>query len=266
MSRPQGAITISQKIHPTAIVDSSASLGNNVEVGAYSIIDADVKIGDGCRISNHVTLRSGVSFENDCTVFPGAVIGEIPQDLKFKGEDSKINIGSNVTVREYVTIHRATSARGKTIIGNSCYLMAYSHVAHDCVLGKEVTLVNGVHLGGCVDIEDYAFVSGNVVIHQFTKIGRHAFIGGGYRVVQDVPPYIMAAKEPLTFTGVNLVGLKRAGFSNEVLRNLKEAYRLLYKSSLNVSQALDEIRKTLPDTEEIKNVLSFVKNSERGII
>mgnify|MGYP000103066341 FL=1 len=144
--------------------------------------------------------------------------------------------------------------------------MAYSHVAHDCVLGKEVTLVNGVHLGGCVDIEDYAFVSGNVVIHQFTKIGRHAFIGGGYRVVQDVPPYIMAAKEPLTFTGVNLVGLKRAGFSNEVLRNLKEAYRLLYKSLLNVSQALDEIRKTLPDTEEIKNVISFVKNSERGII
>ena len=144
--------------------------------------------------------------------------------------------------------------------------MAYSHVAHDCVLGKEVTLVNGVHLGGCVDIEDYAFVSGNVVIHQFTKIGRHAFIGGGYRVVQDVPPYIMAAKEPLMFTGVNLVGLKRAGFSNEVLRNLKEAYRLLYKSLLNVSQALDEIRKTLPDTEEIKNVLSFVKNSERGII
>ena len=144
--------------------------------------------------------------------------------------------------------------------------MAYSHVAHDCVLGKEVTLVNGVHLGGCVDIEDYAFVSGNVVIHQFTKIGRHAFIGGGYRVVKDVPPYIMAAKEPLTFTGVNLVGLKRAGFSNEVLRNLKEAYRLLYKSSLNVSQALDEIRKTLPNTEEIKNVLSFVKNSERGII
>jgi UDP-N-acetylglucosamine acyltransferase len=144
--------------------------------------------------------------------------------------------------------------------------MAYSHVAHDCVLGKEVILVNGVHLAGQVDIDDFAFVSGNVVIHQFTKIGCHAFIGGGYRVVQDVPPYIMAAKEPLSFTGVNLVGLKRAGFSNEVLRNLKEAYRLLYRSSLNVSQALDEIRKTLPDTEEIKNVLSFVENSERGII
>jgi len=259
-------LTISHKIHPAAIVDPSTTFGKDVEVGPYSIIDAGVTLGDGCRISNNVTLRSGTSLGESCTVFPGAVIGEIPQDLKFQGEDSKVKIGSNVIIREYATIHRGTSARGETVVGYGSYLMAYSHVAHDCILGKEVILVNGVQLGGHVDINDHAFLGGHVVVHQFSKIGSHAFIGGGYRVVKDVPPYIIAAKEPLIFTGVNTVGLKRAGFSNNVIRHLKEAYRLLYRASLNTSQAMEEIRRSLPDCEEIRSILSFVESSDRGII
>lgn len=259
-------MNISQRIHPTAIVATSASLGKEVEVGPYSIIDDRVTVGEGCRISNHVTLRSGTTLGENCTVFPGVVIGEIPQDLKFQGEDSVVEIGSNVIIREYVTIHRGSAARGKTVISDGCYLMAYAHVAHDCFIGEETILVNGVQLGGHVDILDHSFLGGHVVVHQFSKIGSFALIGGGYRVVKDVPPYIIAAREPLTFSGVNVVGLKRVGFSNQLIRNLKEAFRLLYRSSLNTSQALEEIRRTIPESVEISNVLSFVENSERGII
>jgi len=225
-----------------------------------------VVLGKGCQVGNHVSLLSGTRIGNECKILHGAIIGEIPQDLKFEGEDSTVEIGDGVTIREYVTVNRGTKALGTTRIGRDSLLMAYVHVPHDCQIGENVIIANGVQMAGHVIIDDWANISGLVPIHQFCRIGEHAFVAGGYRVVQDIPPYILAAGEPLEFSGINLVGLRRRGFSAETRGIIKKAYQIIYRSSLNTSEALKKIKADLPSTDEIEEIVTFVENSDRGIL
>lgn len=238
----------------------------DVEIGPFSIIEADVRIGAGSIIGSHVLLASGARLGSHVTVFKGAVIATPPQDLKFKGEPSLVEIGDNTVVREFATLHRGTSATGRTVVGANCFLMAYSHVAHDCVVEDRVIMANSVNLAGHVHLEEQVTIGGIVPVHQFVRIGRHSFIAGGTRVPKDVPPYILAANEPLKFAGLNHVGLKRRGFSTETLAALKHAYQLIYNSDLNTSQALTRIREEMELTPEIRHVIEFIESSERGII
>jgi UDP-N-acetylglucosamine acyltransferase len=257
---------VQASIHPSAVVDPGAKIGPGAAIGPFSVVEGDVEIGAGTRIDSNVRIAAGARIGKDCRVFHGAVVGEIPQDLKFGGEDSLAIIGDRTCVREYVTVHRGTRAQRKTEIGEDCLLMAYSHVAHDCRIGSHVILVNAVQLGGEVTVDDWATIGGLSGAHQFTHIGKHAFIGGGYRCTQDVPPFIVAAGEPLKFSGLNVVGLRRRGFSKETIEQLKEAYRLIYRSEFNISQALEQIRSGFEQTEEIREIVSFIQHSERGII
>ncbi len=254
------------KIHPTAIIDARAELGEDVEVGPYAVIEDDVQVGKGCKIGPHVYLARGARLSENVQVFKGAVIATAPQDLKFKGEYSVVEIGARTIVREFATIHRGTEATGRTVVGSDCFLMAYSHVAHDCVLEDKVIIANSVNLAGHVHLEEYVAIGGVVPIHQFVRIGRHAFIAGGTRVPKDVPPYILAANEPLRFAGLNAVGLKRRGFSAETMAQIKHAYHLIYNSDLNVSQAIARIRSEMNQTPEIMHIIEFIEKSERGII
>ena len=254
------------KIHPTAIVDLSAELADDVQIGPYSIIEGNVQIGAGTIIDSHAHIYAGARIGSGARVHHCAVIANVPQDLKFHGEDSVAIIGDNTVVREFVTIHRGTEATGKTVIGKNCFVMAYAHVAHDCVIGDNVILVNAVNVAGHVHIEDWVIIGGVVPVHQFVRIGCHSMIGGGYRIAKDVPPYILAAGEPLEYGGLNSIGLRRRGFSASILRELKEAYRLIYKSNLNVSQALEKIKGNGNIISEVANVVDFIENSERGII
>lgn len=253
-------------IHPTAIVDDSAQIGKNVTIGPYSIIDKNVIINDGVEIKTHVVIGENTTIGKNCTIFHGAIVGEIPQDLKFKGEETYTEIGENTVIREYVTIHRGTDDRWKTVIGNNCLIMAYAHVAHDCELGNNVILANAVNLAGHVTLEDYATLGGLVPVHQFVRIGAHSYIGGGYRVSKDVPPYILASSEPLKYSGLNSVGLRRRGFTPESRQLMKQAYRILFRSEFNTSQALAKIKSELTQTEEIQAILQFVEKTQRGII
>ncbi len=254
------------KIHPTAIVSDEVILGDNVEIGPYSVIEEGVEIGDGCWFGNHVNIRKGTGIGANCCVYHGAVIGQNPQDITFKGGDTFVELGESVTIGEFVTISRGTESRGKTVIGNHSYLMAYAHVGHDCTLGEHVILTNGVQIAGHVIIDDWVNIGGMTPVHQFCRIGKHAFIGGGYRVVKDVPPYILAAGEPLKFAGVNMIGLRRSGFSPAIRKTIKNVYRLIYRSSLNTTQAIEEIKNTIPRSDEVEEIISFVEASERGII
>lgn len=254
------------KIHPTAIIDPGAELLEDVQVGPFTIIEADVRVGAGSVIGPHVLLASGARLGSKVTVFNGAVIATVPQDLKFKGEPSTVEIGDNTIVREFATLHRGTTATGRTVIGAECFLMAYSHVAHDCVVEDKVIMANSVNLAGHVHLEEHVTIGGVVPVHQFVRIGRHSFIAGGTRVPKDVPPYILAANEPLKFAGLNFVGLKRRGFSPETLAALKHAYLLIYNSDLNTSQAITRIREEMELTPEIKHIIDFIESSERGII
>ena len=253
-------------IHPTAIVDSGAELAEDVEVGPYTIIEADVTVDAGTKIGPHVLLASGAHLGRNVQVFKGAVIGTVPQDLKFKGESSIAVVGDGTDVREFVTINRGTEATGKSIVGKDCLLMAYVHVAHDCVLEDNVIMANSVNLGGYTLIEEYAIIGGVVPVHQFVRIGRHSFIAGGTRVPKDVPPFIMAGKEPLRFAGLNSVGLKRRGFCAETIAAIKQVYRLIYLSNLNVSQGIARIREEMDIIPEIRYIIDFIESSERGII
>lgn len=254
------------KIHPTAVIDARAELGDDVNVGPYAVIEEDVQVGKGCKIGPHAYLARGARLSENVQVFNGAVIATAPQDLKFKGEYSVVEIGARTIVREFVTIHRGTDATGRTVVGSDCFLMAYSHVAHDCVLEDKVIIANSVNLAGHVHLEEYVAIGGVVPIHQFVRIGRHAFIAGGTRVPKDVPPYILAANEPLKFAGLNSVGLKRRGFSAETMAQIKHAYHLIYNSDLNVSQAISRIRSEMNLTPEIRHIIEFIEKSERGII
>jgi UDP-N-acetylglucosamine acyltransferase len=253
-------------IHPTAIIHKSAVLGTNVKVGPYSVIENDVTIGDDCKIGNFVTICSDTSLAEGCHVLHCSSIGEIPQDLKFDGERTKTIIGARTRIREYVTVNRGTKALGETKIGSDCLLMASTHVAHDCILGDNVIMSNLSTLGGHVEVGEWAVLGGGVLVHQFTKIGPHAFIGGGFRAVQDVPPFILAAEHPLSYKGVNSVGLKRRGFSLEDRKLIKKIYHVYFKSGLNRDDALNKIEKEISSSVIKDQIINFIKTSDRGII
>ena len=257
---------ITTPIHPTAQVSSDARLGNKVTIGAYTVIEAGVTIGDNSSVGNFNTICTGTIIGEKCTIFHNCSIGEIPQDLKYKGEQTGTTIGSNVIVRENVTINRGTAAYGKTTIGNNVLLMAAAHVAHDCIISDNVIMANMATLGGHVEIKEYASLGGGVLVHQFCRIGAHVFIGGGFRAVQDVPPFILAAGEPLRYGGLNSIGLKRRGFSPEVLTNIKMAYRKYFRSDLSRLIALGEIKNEMAKSAEVKEIINFIDASERGII
>lgn len=254
------------EIHPTAIIHPNASMADDVQIDAYSIIEDDVVIGSGCRIASCVRIKAGTRLGSGVTIAHGAVLGSHPQDVKFKGEKTYLYVGDRTNIREYCTLNRGSAASGQTRVGKECFLMTYVHVAHDCILGDNVTLANAVNMGGRVMIEDFATLGGIVPIHQFVRIGCHAMIGGGFRVSKDVPPYILAGSEPLAFRGLNSVGLRRHGFSSETRSVLRKAYRLLYRSKLNVKQALERIEAECEQTPEVKYTVAFIRESKRGII
>lgn len=257
---------MSTSIDNLALVSPKAQLGDNVSVGPFAVVEADVVIGTGTSIGSHALIANGSRIGRECRIHHGAVLGTVPQDLKFRGETTTLEVGDHTTIREYATLNRGTNDRWKTTVGNHCFIMAYAHVAHDCSIGNHVILANSVNMAGHVVIEDYVVIGGLVPIHQFVHIGRHAMIGGGFRVPKDVPPYILAGGEPLSFQGLNLVGLKRRNFSQGALDSLQKVYQLLYGSQLNVSQAIEKIRKEVPENDEVRAVLDFIQRSKRGII
>ncbi|MFW5774050.1 MAG: acyl-ACP--UDP-N-acetylglucosamine O-acyltransferase [Tangfeifania sp.] len=251
---------------PLAYVHPEAKVAENVVIEPFVTIDQDVVIGEGTRIGSSVTILPGTRIGKNCNIFPGAVIGAIPQDLKFKGEYTTVEIGDNNTIREYVTINRGTSSKGKTKLGNGNLIMAYVHIAHDCNLGNHIILGNNTQLAGEVVVDDWAIISGMTGIHQFCRIGSHVMIGGGSLVRKDVPPFIKASREPLSYVGINSIGLRRRNYSNEKIREVQEIYRYIYQKGLNTAQAIDIIETEMPATQERDEVLLFVKDSKRGII
>ena len=229
-------------------------------------IEQNVEIGEGTRIGSNVTIMEGARIGKNCTIFPGAVISGIPQDLKFQGEETLAIIGDNTTIRECVTINRGTASKGKTVVGNNCLIMAYSHVAHDCVVGDNVIISNATQIAGEVVVDNFAVIGGGTLIHQFCHIGPHVMIQGGALVNKDIPPYVKAAREPISYAGVNSIGLRRRGFSNDTIREIQDIYRYLYLSGYNNSDAVERIEAELPATKERDEIIMFVRNSKRGII
>jgi UDP-N-acetylglucosamine acyltransferase len=254
------------KISDSAVISPSAKLGNNVSVGHFSIIEDDVCISDNVEIYNNAIIHAGTSLSSGVRVFHSAVVGAEPQDLKFAGEKTTLEIGESTVIREFATISRGTKARGKTVIGKNCYVMAYVHIPHDSVIGNNIILSNAIQMGGHVIIDDWAIIGGMVGIHQFVHIGAHSFIAFSARVTQDVPPYILAGGQPLNYKGLNVVGLKRRGFSDEQLKNIKQTYSFIYGSEYNISDAMKAVKDSVPMTEEVKNKITFIEQSERGII
>lgn len=254
------------KIHPTAIVDPKAELSDDVEVGPFSVIENDVLIGEGCHIQSHALIASGTRLGKNISIGKGAVLGTKPQDLKFKDEKTYLEIGDNTVIREFATLNRGTDFSYKTTVGQNCTLMAYVHVAHDCIIGNNVILSNAVNMAGHVVIEDFVGVGGITAIHQFVKLGQHCFISGCSGIAKDVPPYILAMGIPSTYAGTNHIGLSRRGFDRDEILEIKRAYKLIYKSNLMVSDAVREIEKSLKPFPAVKNIVEFVKKSERGII
>ncbi|MDO9261403.1 MAG: acyl-ACP--UDP-N-acetylglucosamine O-acyltransferase [Flavobacteriaceae bacterium] len=251
---------------PLAYIHPGAKIARNVVVEPFTTIHNNVTIGSGTWIGSNVTIMEGARIGSNCRIFPGAVISAIPQDLKFEGEDSLTVIGDNTTVRECVTINRGTSATGKTKIGSNCLIMATAHIAHDCEIGDNTIIVNGVALGGHVIVGNYAIIGGLAAVHQFIHIGDHAMISGGSLVRKDVPPYTKAAKEPLSYVGINSIGLRRRGFSIEKIREIQNIYRILYQKNFNTSQALEKIEAEMEATAERDDIITFIRNSQRGIM
>lgn len=247
-------------------IDPKASIGNGVHVDPFTMIHEDVIIGEGTWIGSNVTIYPGAKIGKNCKIFPGAVIAGIPQDLKFQGEASTVEIGDNTTIRECVTISRGTIDKRITKVGSNCLLMAYVHIAHDCIVGNNVIIANSVQVAGHVTIDDWAIVGGSSAIHQFVKIGMHSMISGGSLVRKDVPPFTKAAREPLSYAGVNSLGLRRRGFSSESISHIQEVYRYLFLNSLNNSRALEEIEINLPATKERDEIINFIRSSERGVM
>jgi len=253
-------------ISPMTHIDPKAKLGENVTIDPFTMIHENVEIGDNTWIGSNVTIYPGAKIGKNCKIFPGAVIAGIPQDLKFQGEDSTVIIGDNSTIRECVTISRGTVDKQTTVIGSNCLLMAYVHIAHDCVIGSNVIIANAVQIAGHVVIDDWAIIGGSSAIHQFVKIGMHSMISGGSLVRKDVPPFTKAAREPLSYAGVNSLGLRRRGFSSESISHIQEVYRFLFLNSMNNSKALEEIEVNLPATKERDEILNFIRSSERGVM
>ena len=253
-------------ISPLAFVHPEAVIGENCEIGPFCYIDKNVVIGDNNRLMNSVTLLYGTRMGNGNVIFPGAVIGAIPQDLKFKGEETIAEVGDNNTIRENVTINRGTAAKGKTVVGNNNLLMEGMHVAHDVIMGNGCIIGNSTKLAGEVVVDDFAIVSASVLVHQFCHIGSYVMVGGGTRTGQDIPPFCMAAREPVAFCGLNIVGLRRRGFSRELIDNIHNAYRILYQRGKLREECLAQIQEEVPMSKEIEYIIDFVKNSTRGII
>ena len=253
-------------ISKLANISKNAQLGVDVVVESFSTIYENVVIGDGTKIHPNVTIYPGTTIGKNCEIFPGAVIGVQPQDLKFDGEETTVEIGDNTVIRECVTIHRGTKDCWKTSIGSNCLLMTYVHVAHDCQIGNNVVLASFVGLAGHNVIEDYAILEGKVGTQQFMRIGTHSFVGGGSLVRKNIPPYVKAAREPLGFAGVNSIGLRRRGFSDEVVKEIEDIYRLIYVQNNNVSKGVQAVTEQLPDTETRKLILDFIAESDKGII
>lgn len=249
-----------------AYVHPEAKIENNVTIEAFAFVDKDVEIGEGSFIMSGANIRSGSRVGKNCKIFPGAVIGGIPQDLKFKGEDTLAIVGDNTLVRECVTINRGTASKGHTIVGSNCLLMAYSHIAHDCVLGDNIIIGNATQLAGEVEVNHHAILSGGTLVHQFSRIGAHVMIQGGTRLGKDIPPFIIAGREPVCYSGVNLIGLRRYGFSNEKINEIQEIYRTIYQSGLNFSDAINKIEQDFDETDEMRLIVDFVKGSPRGIV
>lgn len=251
---------------PLAYIHPEAKLHPSVEVAPFATIERDVEIGEGSTIGANAVICDGVRIGKNCHIFPGAVIGAIPQDLKFHGEKTYVYIGDNTTLREFVTVHRGTASKGKTVVGNNCLIMAYCHVAHDCILHDNIIMSNATQLAGEVEVDDFAVIGGGTLVHQFTHIGAHVMIQGGTKVNKDIPPYVIAARDPVSFCGINSVGLHRRGFTSEQIAVIQDTYRLIYLSKLNVSQAVERIESELQSSAERDLILDFVKTTPRGII
>lgn len=261
----RGEVQTRADVHETAIVDSDAVIGMGVRIGPRTIVGPGVRIGEGTRIGAGVLIEQNTEIGAGCHIFHGAVLGTDPQDLKFEGEETWLRIGDRTMIREYATLNRGTSWSNETVVGSDCLLMAYVHVAHDCRLGDQVIISNATQLAGHITVGDWAIISGLVAIHQFVRVGAHAFVGGASRITQDAVPYCRIVGNPPKLYGLNSVGLERRGFSSESRSALKQAYRLLFKSELNVSQGLAKARQEIAMTPEVEHFLSFIENSERGV-
>jgi len=253
-------------ISPLAYIHPEAQIGKNVEIAPFVYIDKNVIIGDNNKIMPNANILSGSRIGNGNTIFPGAVIGAVPQDLKFKGEETTAEIGDNNLIRENVTVNRGTAAKGKTVVGNNNLLMESVHVAHDALIGNGCIVGNSTKMAGEIIIDDNAIISGGVLMHQFCRVGGYVMIQGGSRFSKDIPPYIIAGREPIAYSGINIVGLRRRGFSNEIIENIHNAYRIIYQSGLNITEAIDKVKNEVPGSPEIEYITSFILESQRGII
>jgi len=253
-------------IHPHTYIHPNARLATNVKIDPFTVIHQDVEIGEGTWIGSNVTIMEGARIGKNCRIFPGSVIAAIPQDMKFQGEYSIVIIGDNTTIREYVTVNRGTKDKEKTVVGKNCLLMAYCHLAHDCIVGDNCIMSNNTQVAGHVTIGDWAILGGMCAIHQFVNIGQHSMLSGGSLVGKDVPPYIKAARHPLSYAGVNSIGMKRRGFTVEKINHILEIYRVIYGKGLNISQAVEYLEEEFPATDERDEIVQFIRASQRGII
>lgn len=251
---------------PLAYVHPQAKVAKNTVIEPFVNIEKNVEIGEGTWIGSNVTIMEGARIGKNCKIFPGAVIAAVPQDLKFNNEETIVRIGDNTVIREFVTINRGTKANYETVVGNNCLLMAYVHIAHDCIIGNNVILANAATLGGHITVDDWAIIGGLSAVHQFVNIGAHVMISGGSLVRKDVPPFTKAAREPLSYVGVNSIGLRRRGFTPEKINEIQDIYRFIYLKGNNVSQALEYIEANLPATSERDEIISFIAKSSRGIM
>lgn len=249
-----------------SVIHPNAKIGNNVTISPFVTIEDDVEIGDNTYIASNAVLMSGTRVGKNCKIFPGAILGAIPQDLKFEGEHTTLEVGDNTTIREYCTLNRGTVANGKTVVGSNCLLMAYVHVAHDCIVGDNCVLANNATLAGHVEVEDFVVIGGLVAIQQFTKIGSHAMLGGGTMHNKDVPPYVRVARQPASYIGINSIGLRRRGFSEAAVQEIQDIYNYLYVSKMTRSEALAAIEKDFPQSEYKSAILNFINESKQGIL
>lgn len=247
-------------------VSKDANIGSNTNIGDFTTIYEDVEIGDNCNIYGNVTIFPGARIGSGVTIFPGAVVAAIPQDLKFRGEYTNAFVGDGTTLRECVTVNRGTAAKGKTVVGQNCLLMAYTHIAHDCVVGNRVVISNACQIGGEVQIDDAAVIGGGSLIHQFCHLGRNIMLQGGALVNKDIPPFVKAAREPISYVGLNSIGLHRNNFSEEDIKIIADTYRLLYLSDLNVTNAVKLIKERIPENPMRDEIVDFINNSQRGVI
>ena len=253
-------------MHTSYVVDPDARIGNNVQIGPYSCIYGDVEIGDNVEIYNNVTIFPGARIGDGVKIFPGAVVAGVPQDLKFRGEKTLAVVGAGTTLRECSTVNRGTASKGITSVGENCLIMAYSHVAHDCRLGNGVILSNATQIAGEVVIDDYAVIGGGSLIHQFCHLGKNIMLQGGALVNKDIPPYVKAARKPISYVGLNTVGMHRRGFDSELIREIGDIYRIIYMSDLNVTNALNLVREQIPQSAVRDEIIEFIEHSGRGVI